>query len=38
MSLVVVLCLLFGLPVFAVGFIDVQSTLERWDYQRHAED
>jgi hypothetical protein len=25
-------------PKFAVGINGLQVTLERWDYQRHAED
>jgi hypothetical protein len=27
-----------GAPMFGVGVSNLQATLERWDYQRHAED
>lgn len=27
-----------GAPIFAMGINDLQAKLERWDYQRHAED
>lgn len=27
-----------GMLLFAIGFSDLQSRLERWDYQRHFDD
>ena len=27
-----------GAPIFAMAINDLQAKLERWDYQRHAED
>lgn len=38
MNAVIAALLAVGAPVFAVGFNDLQVKLERWDYQRHAED
>jgi hypothetical protein len=30
--------LIVGVAAFAVGIRNVQVKLERWDYQRHAQD
>ena len=27
-----------GMSLFGVGLLKLQARLERWDYQRHAED
>jgi hypothetical protein len=35
---VMVALLAVGAPMFAVGISDLQAKLERWDYQRHADD
>lgn len=35
---VMVVLLAVGWPMLAVGISDLQSKLERWDYQRHAQD
>jgi len=35
---VVVVLLAIGAPMLAVGISDLQTKLERWDYQRHAQD
>jgi hypothetical protein len=35
---VVVALFLIGAPTFAVGVSQLQATLERWDYQRRAQD
>lgn len=29
---------LAGAPVFGFGLMTLQARLERWDYERHAED
>jgi hypothetical protein len=31
-------CLSLAAPFAAIGLHDVQVRLERWDYNRHAED
>lgn len=28
----------FGTPVAGFGLVKLQARLERWDYERHAED
>ena len=38
MSLLSAICLLLGTPLVALGIHDLQVGLERWDYNRHAED
>jgi hypothetical protein len=35
---IMLMLLMVGMPVFAVGIGDLQAKLERWDYQRHADD
>jgi hypothetical protein len=36
-ALLVAYCVV-GTPLFAIGVSDLQSSLERWDRQRHAND
>ena len=31
-------CLIVGMPLAALAVFDLQNRLERWDYNRHAED
>jgi hypothetical protein len=31
-------CLIVGTPLAALALHDLQNRLERWDYNRHAED
>jgi hypothetical protein len=38
MSALLVVGLVAGTSLFALGFNDLQALLERWDQQRHAED
>lgn len=38
MNAVMVALVVMGGPVFALGVGELQAKLERWDYQRHAED
>lgn len=38
MTVVMVVLFVIGASIFGVGFSEVQAKLERWDYQRHAED
>jgi hypothetical protein len=38
MNAVMVALFVIGVPMFAVGINDLQAKLERWDYQRHAQD
>lgn len=38
MNAVMVVLLIVGVAVFAVGIRNVQTKLEHWDYQRHAQD
>ena len=38
MSALLVVCLVFGTPLVALGVSDLQASLERWDRDRHAED
>ena len=38
MSALLVVGLVAGTPLFALGLSDLQASLERWDQQRHAED
>jgi uncharacterized membrane protein YiaA len=37
-NVVMVALLIAGVAVFAVGLSNLQAKLERWDYQRHAQD
>lgn len=32
------IALAIGIPLLAFGLYDAQRRLERWDYERHAED
>jgi hypothetical protein len=38
MNVVTVALFTIGASICAVGFSELQAKLERWDYQRHAED
>lgn len=38
MNAVLVALFLVGAATFAIGISQLQTTLERWDYQRHVED
>jgi hypothetical protein len=37
-DVVMVTLLIAGVAAFAVGIRNLQAKLERWDYQRHAQD
>jgi hypothetical protein len=38
MNALLVVGLVAGTPLLALGLNDLQALLERWDQQRHAED
>jgi hypothetical protein len=38
MNALFVTCLSLAAPVAALGVYELQARLERWDYDRHAED
>ena len=38
MNTLLVIVLMVGTALMAVGFHDMQAWLERWDYERHAQD
>lgn len=38
MNALVMICMSIGAPLAALGLYDLQTRLERWDYNRHAED
>ena len=38
MSSILVVCLSVGTPLAALGLYELQTSLERWDQKRHAED
>ena len=38
MNALVVTCLSLAAPLAALGLHELQVRLERWDYERHAED
>jgi hypothetical protein len=38
MSPLLMVCLSLGAPLAGVGLSRLQARLERWDYQRHAQD
>jgi hypothetical protein len=38
MSPLVMLCIAVAAPVAGAGLMQLQARLERWDYERHAED
>jgi hypothetical protein len=38
MNLLMVTFFSLGSPLAGVGLLELQARLERWDYERHAED
>jgi hypothetical protein len=38
MSPLLLVCLFVGTPLAGLGLFELQVRLERWDYERHAED
>jgi hypothetical protein len=38
MSMLLLTCLSVGVALVTLGLYDLQRRLERWDYNRHAED
>jgi hypothetical protein len=38
MTALPMICMFLGAPLAAVSLYDLQRRLERWDYNRHAED
>lgn len=32
------ICISLAAPIAGVGLLQLQARLERWDYERHAED
>jgi hypothetical protein len=38
MNALLLIFMSFGTPLAALGLYDLQTRLERWDYDRHAED
>ena len=38
MNALLMICMSVGTPLAALGLYDLQVRLERWDYNRHAED
>lgn len=38
MNLLLLVCLSVGSPLAGLGLLKLQTRLERWDYERHAED
>jgi hypothetical protein len=38
MNALVMICMSVGTPLAALGLHDLQARLERWDFDRHAED
>jgi hypothetical protein len=38
MNLLMVAVLSVGSPLAGVGLLELQARLERWDYERHADD
>ena len=38
MTSLMMVCIAVGAPVVGVGLTQLQARLERWDYERHAED
>lgn len=38
MNALLLLCMSIGTPLAALGLYELQARLERWDYERHAED
>ena len=38
MNPLLMICISVGAPLAALGLHDLQARLERWDYDRHADD
>ena len=38
MNTLLVVCMSVTAPVVAIGVYNLQLRLERWDYERHADD
>ena len=38
MTVLLLIFMSIGTPLAALGLYDLQTHLERWDYNRHAED
>jgi hypothetical protein len=38
MSQLLLVCFAVAAPLAGIGFVHVQDRLERWDYERHAND
>jgi hypothetical protein len=38
MTPLLMVCLSAATPLAAIGLLNLQTRLERWDYERHAED
>jgi hypothetical protein len=38
MTPLLLVCLVAVAPVVGVGMLQLQARLERWDYERHADD
>jgi hypothetical protein len=38
MNTLVVACISISAPLIAIGLYSLQTRLEKWDYDRHAED
>ncbi len=38
MTPLLMVCLSVATPLAAIGLLTLQARLERWDYERHAED
>jgi hypothetical protein len=35
---VLLICLSAATPIAGLGLVELQARLERWDYERHAQD
>ena len=38
MNALLLICMSLGTPFAALGLYDLQTRLEHWDHERHAED
>jgi hypothetical protein len=38
MTPLLVVCLSAATPLAGIGLLNLQARLERWDYERHAQD
>jgi len=38
MTWLLVVCLSAATPLAGIGLLNLQARLERWDYERHAQD